>query len=116
MKLGVVHCAMVKVLGRVGAMRRATALLLGFLLSLLGLSSTGQAQSSLQIQGSIQAVDCEAQTVVLSGPDSSNTIAAAPYTAVLVNSTSVPFCTVGQYVGPPANVWPRLNRNQVQST
>jgi hypothetical protein len=87
-------------------MRKLTALSLGMLLALLGLSSgTGQAQSSVQIQGTIQAVDCQTQTVVLSTPGSSNTIAAAPYTAVLVNATSVPFCTLEQYTGASATAW-----------
>jgi hypothetical protein len=86
-------------------MRKATALVVGTLLALLGLSGTGQAQSSVQVQGTLQAVDCQAQTVVLTGPGSSNTIAAASYTAVLVNSTSVPFCSLTQYVGAPATAW-----------
>ena len=86
-------------------MRKATALVVGTLLALLGLSGTGQAQSSVQVQGTLQAVDCQAQTVVLTGPGASNTIAAASYTAVLVNSTSVPFCSLTQYVGAPATAW-----------
>ena len=86
-------------------MRKATALLLGTLLALLGLSGTGQAQSSVQVQGTIQAVDCQAQTVVLSSPGSLNTIAAVPYTAVLVNSTSVPFCALERYIGASATAW-----------
>lgn len=86
-------------------MRKATALVVGTLLALLGLSGTGQAQSSIQLQGTIQAVDCGAQTVVLAAPGTSNTIAAASYTAVLVNSTSVPFCALTQFVGAPASAW-----------
>ncbi len=86
-------------------MRKLTALSLVTLLAVLGLPGTGQAQSSVQLQGTIQAVDCQAQTVLLSTPGSSNTIAVAPYTAVLVNSTSVPFCTLVQYVGAPASAW-----------
>ncbi|HYM90907.1 MAG TPA: hypothetical protein VEW91_04655 [bacterium] len=86
-------------------MRKATALLLGALLPLLGLAGVGQAQSSVQIQGSIQAVDCEARTIVLSSAGGSNTVAAADYTPVLVNSASVPFCTLQQYFGAPATAW-----------
>ena len=86
-------------------MRKATALVVGTLLAVLGLPGTGQAQSSVQVQGTLQAVDCGAQIVVLSSPGNSNTIAAASYTAVLVNSTSVPFCSLTQYVGAPASAW-----------
>src|SRR5438105_8370344 len=97
-------------------MRRATALVLGAMLPLLGLSGVGQAQSSLQIQGTIQAVDCQAQTVVLSGPGSANTIAAAPYTAVLVSATSVPFCTLAQYIGAETTVWLVPTGNEFRAT
>ena len=97
-------------------MRRATALVLGAILPLLGLSGVGQAQSSLQIQGTIQAVDCQAQTVVLSGPGSANTIAAAPYTAVLVSATSVPFCTLAQYIGAETTVWLVPTGNEFRAT
>ncbi len=97
-------------------MRKATALLLGTLLALLGLSGTGQAQSSVQVQGTIQAVDCQAQTVALSSPGSSNTIAAAPYTAVLVNSTSVPFCVLERYIGASATAWLLASGNEFVAT
>ncbi len=97
-------------------MRKVTALLLGMLLPLLGWSGVGQAQSSVQVQGTIQAVDCQAQTVVLSGPGTSNTVSAAPYTAVLVNSTSVPFCALQQYIGAPATAWLLASGNEFTVT
>ncbi len=93
-------------------MRQATALLLGVLLPLLGLSGIGHAQSAVQVQGSIQAVDCQAQTIVLNTTGGSNTIAAAQYAPVLVNSTNVPFCELEQYIGAPANVWLVASGNQ----
>ncbi len=86
-------------------MRKVIAVVLGVLLPLLGVAGVGQAQSAIQVQGTIQAVDCQAQTVVLSAPDGSNTIDAADYTAVLVNSTSVPFCSLEGYVGASATAW-----------
>ncbi len=97
-------------------MRKAAALLLGTLLPFSGLSGIGHAQSSVQIQGTIQAVDCQAQTVVLSGPSASNTIAAGPYTAVLVNSTSVPFCSLQQYLGASATAWLLASGNEFVAT
>ena len=86
-------------------MRKAIALVLGALLPVLGFSGIGQAQSSIQVEGTIQAIDCRAQTVVLASPGASNTVAAAPYTAVLVDSTSVSFCSLQQYLGAPASAW-----------
>ena len=86
-------------------MRKAIALALGMLLPILGLAEVGLAQSAVNVQGVIQSVDCQSQTVVLSGGSGSNTLAASEATAVLVNSTSVPFCTLGQYVGDPATAW-----------
>ena len=86
-------------------MRKAIALALGMLLPILGLADVGLAQSAVNVQGVIQSVDCQSQTVVLSGGSGSNTLAASEVTAVLVNSTGVPFCALGQYVGDPATAW-----------
>ena len=97
-------------------MRQATALLLGILLPLLGLSGIGNAQSAVQVQGTIQAVDCQSQTVVVSGPGGTNTVPVAAYTPVLVNSTSVPFCALQQYIGAPATVWLVASGNEFVAT
>lgn len=86
-------------------MRKAIALALGMLLPVLGLADVGLAQPAVNVQGVIQSVDCQSQTVVLSGGSGSNTLAASEATAVLVNSASVPFCALGQYVGDPATAW-----------
>jgi hypothetical protein len=86
-------------------MRNAIALLLGTLLSVLGLTGIGLAQSSVQVRGTIQAVDCQSQTIVLNNANGSNTVAATGSTAVVVNSTSVSFCTLQQYVGASATAW-----------
>ena len=86
-------------------MRKAIALALGMLLPVLGWADVGLAQSAVNVQGVIQSVDCQRQTVVLSGGGAANTLAASEATVVLVNSTSVPFCALGQYVGDPATAW-----------
>jgi len=86
-------------------MRRAIALLLGMLLPILGLADAGLAQSAVSIPGTIQAVNCQNHTVVLSGAGGANTLAATNSTSVVVNSTSVPFCTLQQYVGDSATAW-----------
>ena len=99
-------------------MRKPIALLLGTLLPLLGLSGVGRAQSSVQVQGIIQSVDCQAQAVVLNDAATgvSNTIVAAPYTPVLVGSTSIAFCTLEQYLGAPASAWLVASGNQLVAT
>ncbi|HET7265183.1 MAG TPA: hypothetical protein VFL28_10980 [bacterium] len=86
-------------------MRKSVALVLGVLVPLLGLAGVGSAQSTVQVQGTIQAVDCQAQTLVVATPTSTNTIAVVPYTAVLVDSRAVSLCDLQQYVGSPATIW-----------
>ena len=56
-------------------MHKAIALALGVLVSLLGLAGVGSAQSTVQVQGTIQGVDCQSGTVDVATPDSTNTIA-----------------------------------------
>jgi hypothetical protein len=97
-------------------MRKAMAFLLGMLLPILGLADLGLAQSAVQLQGTIQSVDCQSQTVVLSGSSGANAIAATGATAVLVNSSSVPFCALQQYVGAPATAWVIPDGNEIQAT
>jgi hypothetical protein len=88
-------------------MRKAIALMLGVLLPVLGLAGTGHSQTPVQVQGTIQTVDCDALSVTLTAPDGStvNTVYAAPDTAIVINSMSVPFCTLTGYIGAPATVW-----------
>ena len=97
-------------------MRKAIGVLVGVLLPFLGVAGVGQAQSAIQVQGTIQSVDCQSGTVVLSSPPGSNTMAAADYTTVLVNSASVPFCTLQQYVGAPATAWLVASGNEFEVT
>jgi hypothetical protein len=98
-------------------MQKAIALALGVLLPLLGVAGVGQAQpAALQVEGIVQSVDCQAQTLLLSASGGSNTIAAAPYTAVLVNSTSVPFCSLEGYIGAPATAWLVADGDQFSAT
>ena len=97
-------------------MRKAMAFLLGVLLPILGLADLGLAQSAVQLQGTIQSVDCQNQTVVLTGSSGSNAVSATGATAVLVNSTSVPFCALQQYVGAPATAWVIPDGNEIKVT
>ena len=91
----------------VSTMRRVIALALGILMPALGVTGVGQAQSTsaVQVQGVIEAVDCQSGTIQLSNGNGTSTIYAAPYTTALVGTTSVPFCSLGTYVGAPAAIW-----------
>ena len=97
-------------------MQKAIALTLGVLVSLLGLAGVGYAQSGVQVQGTIQGVDCQSGTVAVATSDSTNTIAVAPYTAVLVDSRAVPLCDLRQYVGSPVTIWVIPEGNQFVAT
>jgi hypothetical protein len=81
-------------------MRRVMAVVLGLLLIALATPSVALAQSTVQVQGTIQSVDCGTHTLFLRGaPGVVNTIPGNSYTAVFVNGAPVPFCTLQQYVG-----------------
>jgi hypothetical protein len=99
-----------------GGPRSIAVMGLGVLLATLGVSGLGYAQNSVQVSGVIQQVDCRAQTVTLSGPAGLNTIVAGPYTAVLVNATAVPFCSLQQYIGAPATAWLMASGNEFAAT
>src|SRR5579864_1138144 len=97
-------------------MRTIISIVLGALLPLLGLTGIGQAQSAIEVQGTIASVDCVAGTVVLNASDGSETFGTGDYTAVLVNSTSVPFCSLEGYIGAPTNVWLIPDGSQFSAT
>jgi len=99
-------------------MQRTVALMLGVLMAVLGVSGVGQAQSTsgVQVQGVIEAVDCQSGTVQLSSPSGTNTIYAAQDTVALVGATSVPFCGLQDYVGAPATAWLVPNGDQFSAT
>ena len=88
-------------------MKRVAAVLLGVFTVVLGLSDVGQAQppSSVQVQGTIRAVDCYAQTVTLDTGGRTNVYRAAGAATFYINSASAPLCALQQAVGAPATVW-----------
>jgi hypothetical protein len=76
---------------------------LGLLLLALAAPGIGVAQSTVQVRGTIQSVDCRTHTVFLrSAGGAVTTIAGAPSTAVYVNGAPVPFCTLRRYAGSHA--------------
>ncbi len=88
-------------------MIRGTAIFLGVLMALLGLSDVGYAQppASVQVQGTIRAVDCYAQTVTLDTGGGSGVYRAAAGATFYFNSAGVALCALQPYAGVSATVW-----------
>jgi hypothetical protein len=97
-------------------MQRLTAVLVTVLLVILGLAGTGQAQSGIQVQGTIQSVDCQSGTIVLNGPEGSNTVYVSDNTVVVVNSANIAFCSLASYLGQPAIAYLVASGNQFVAT
>lgn len=85
-------------------MRRLTAVATAVLLACLTLAGTGSAQTAapLQIQGTIQSVDCQNGTVTMTTPNGALTVQATGDTGVSVNGTAVSFCALQSYTGDSA--------------
>ncbi|HXX39279.1 MAG TPA: hypothetical protein VEP50_14235 [bacterium] len=95
-------------------MHRIAAIVLGMLLITLGVSSVALAQNVVYVQGKIQAIDCQANTLVLRGANGSiNTLLANTYTAVFINSAPVGFCALRQYIGSYATASVTAAGNQL---
>ena len=86
-------------------MRTGIAIVLSMLLPLLGLPAIGQAQSTVQVQGVLQSVDCVNGTITIDTDSGSSTVEVAPYGTVLVDSTSTPLCSLDTYTGAQVNAW-----------
>ncbi|HLW60807.1 MAG TPA: hypothetical protein VKV57_12905 [bacterium] len=85
-------------------MRKFVAVTLGMLMTTLTLSGIGRAQGVTTVQGTIQAVDCQTNALVLNAPDGTHVFPSGPYTTAFVNSTPVNFCALQQYAGSSATV------------
>jgi hypothetical protein len=95
-------------------MTKLVAMALGMFLAILIMPGIGWAQgTTFVVQGTIQAVDCQTNTLTLNAADGSHVFPAAPNTAVFVDSASASFCTLQQYVGSKATVWVTANGNQL---
>jgi hypothetical protein len=79
----------------------------------LAMSGVGLAQGVTIVQGTIQAVDCQTNALVVKASDGTHVFPAGPYTAVYVNSAPVGFCTLQQYVGSNATVSLAPSGNQL---
>jgi len=66
------------------------------------------------IQGTIQAADCQANTLTLKAIDgSARAVSTVSSTAVFVNSAGASLCMLPQYVGSGARVWVTTNGDQL---
>lgn len=85
-------------------MRRLTAVTTMVLLACLALAGTGSAQTQapLQIQGTIQAVDCQSGAVSLATSSGTLTAQATNDTTASVNGSAVSFCSLQSYTGDQA--------------
>jgi small nuclear ribonucleoprotein (snRNP)-like protein len=94
-------------------MRKPVAVILGMLMATLTMSGVGIAQGVTTIQGTIQAVDCQTNALVVNASDGTHVFPVGPYTAVYVNSAPVSFCTLQRYIGKNVTVSLAPSGNQV---
>jgi len=85
-------------------MRQVTAIAVTMLLACLALAGTGNAQTvqSVQVQGTIQSVDCQNGQVTLATASGNDTFQATDQTATYVNGASASFCSLQSYTGATA--------------
>lgn len=93
-------------------MRHITAAGVSVLVACLALAGTGYAQTypyqpyqpyqQVQVQGTIQSVDCQSGQVTLSTAGGSESFQASNQTAAYVNGSSVSLCSLQSYTGDSA--------------
>jgi hypothetical protein len=94
--------------------RQMVAMAVGVLMATLSVAGVGQAQGVTAVQGTIQAVDCQSNSLVLTTSDgATHVFPGGPYTAVFVNGTPVSLCALQQYVGSSATVTVGASGNQL---
>ena len=87
------------------AARAITAVALSVILPVLGLSGVASAQSAMNIQGTIDTVNCQDATMVVDTPNGPQTFPASDNAFTNVGAANLPFCSLEGYVGAPATVW-----------
>ena len=84
-------------------MNRIFASAFGILMVTLSVAGIGQAQNSLPMSGTIEAVHCQTSVLVINGLSGIESgielFSAAPNATVFINSVPASFCTLSQYVG-----------------
>ena len=90
--------------------RRVFAVGITVLVSFLGLAGSGDAQSGqpdriVQLQTTVQAVDCDGQQLTLAGAGTSSVVQSTLGSVIHVNGAATPLCALSSYVGSPATAW-----------
>jgi hypothetical protein len=95
-------------------MTKFVAMMVGMVVAGLMVPNIVHAQNVIPIQGTIQAADCQVNTLTLNASDGSHVFQVAPSTAVFVNSARTEgVCTLQQYIGSNATVWVTANGDQL---
>jgi hypothetical protein len=80
-------------------MRRAAAVTCAVCGLILGVAGVGNAQNWVQVQGIIQAFDCQTNSLVLKAPDGVHVFPLAPNAAVYINAAPIAPCALRQFAG-----------------
>jgi hypothetical protein len=80
-------------------MNRIFASAFGILMVTLSVAGIGQAQSSLPMSGTIEAVHCQTSVLAINGQSGIELFSLAPNATVFINSVPASFCSLSQYVG-----------------
>jgi hypothetical protein len=85
---------------------RRLAALMCFLVACLGIAAPGNAQpyQSVQLRGTIQAVDCDAQQLTFLGPNGPTVLRSTLATVLRVDGVATPLCDLAPLVGADATV------------
>ena len=94
-------------------MTKLIAMTVGMVVATLMVPGIVHAQSAIAVQGTIQAADCQANTITLNAADGSHVFSTSSSTAVFVNSAVASFCALPQYVGSGATVWVTASGDQL---
>jgi uncharacterized membrane protein YgcG len=94
-------------------MTKLLVLSIGAVLAVLAPAYAVQAQSVLQVDGTVQGVDCAGNTLTLAAADGTHTFLASAATSVHVDSTASSVCALSQYIGSHAHVWLTASENQL---
>jgi hypothetical protein len=95
-------------------MKRIAAMSLGVFVVAFGVSGVAWAQNRIRVQGTIQSVDCQANTLVLRAPDgTTNVVPVTAYTAIFVDGAPINFCGLQKYIGRYATALVTAAGNQL---
>ncbi len=88
-------------------MRQLTAVATVVLIACLGLASVGsaQAQQPLQVQGTLEAANCQTQELTVNTPGGTQTFPVTNQTAIYVNGTLTSVCSLQSSAGAPVTLY-----------